>query len=181
MKLRTKMWLVLAAVLATTLTIDLATIWDRISADHRAEQEKDVHAIRALLMATRRVYHQQFIASGLPVNNDTVGFLPAHAMSRISADYANWTNNGYRFNNVSDRPRNPANQADSFELAAMAYFRDNPTVKERMEPIQDESGKRWFHYTAPIWIEGYCLRCHGSEADAPESIRLFAVHSASSV
>jgi len=165
------MWLVLGLVLLAVLTLDLTTSWHKIQADQRIEQEIDVQAMRALLMATRRVYHQQFINSELPVNEKTIGFLPAHSMARISQDYANWTNNGYRFNNVSDRPRNPANQADHFELAAMDFFRNNPNAAERMAPIQDADGRRWFHYTAPIWIEPYCLKCHGKREDAPESIR----------
>ena len=171
MKLRVKMWLVLGLVLLTVLALDLTTSWQKIHRDQRVEQEIDVQAMRALLMATRRVYHQQFIASELPVNEKTIGFLPAHSMARISQDYANWTNNGYRFNNVSDRPRNPANQADRFELAAMAFFRGNRETPERMEAIQDDTGQRWFHYTAPIWIEPYCLMCHGKQENAPESIR----------
>jgi signal transduction histidine kinase/DNA-binding response OmpR family regulator len=171
MKLRTKMWLVLGLTLLVMFAIDMALTWQRIHHDQRIELEVDVHTIRGILMATRRVYHQQFIESGLPVNDKTVGFLPAHAMSRISAEYKAWNGNGYLFNNVSDRPRNPSNMADKFELAAMDYFRTAPQIKERMEPIQDEQGKRWFHYTAPIWIEGYCLRCHGAEKAAPESIR----------
>ncbi len=171
MKLRTKMWLVLGLTLLLVFALDMALTWQKIRHDQRAELEVDVHTIRGILMATRRVYHRQFIDSGLPVNNKTVGFLPAHSMSRISADYKEWNDNGYLFNNVSDRPRNPANMADRFELAAMDYFRTAPQAKERMTPIQDDQGKRWFHYTAPIWIEGYCLRCHGTEEEAPESIR----------
>jgi len=171
MTLRVKMWLVLGLVLLAVLALDLTTSWRKIQADQRIEQELDVQAMRALLMATRRVYHQQFINSELPVNDKTIGFLPAHSMARISQDYANWTNNGYRFNNVSDRPRNPANQADTFELSAMDFFRNNPEAAERMAPIQDAEGRRWFHYTAPIWIEAYCLMCHGKREDAPESIR----------
>lgn len=171
MKLRPKIWLSLGAVLLVVLAIDMTLSWKRIEIDQREEQQFDVQAIRALLMATRRVYHQQFIASELPVNDQTLGFLPAHAMSRISQDYANWSDNGYRFNNVSDRPRNPANKADRFEMAAMDFFRANPKVPNRMEAIRDEDGKGWFHYTAPIWIESYCLSCHGLKENAPASIR----------
>jgi signal transduction histidine kinase/ActR/RegA family two-component response regulator len=40
-----------------------------------------------------------------------------------------------------------------------------------MESIQDDAGKHWFHFTAPIWIESYCLQCHGEKESAPESIR----------
>jgi signal transduction histidine kinase/ActR/RegA family two-component response regulator len=165
------MWLVLGVVLSTMLVLDISAAWRTINKDQRSEQEVDIGALRAFMMATRRVYHQQFLASGLPVNEETVGFLPAHAMSRISADYKNWTDNGYYFNNVSDRPRNPDNRADRFELAAIDYFRANPKLEQRMESIQDDAGKRWFHFTAPIWIESYCLQCHGEKENAPESIR----------
>ncbi len=165
------MWMVLGITLVVILGTDLAFAWRKIHADQRAELEIDVHTIRGILMATRRIYHRQFIKSGLPVTDDTVGFLPAHAMGRISADYKEWNDNGYRFNNVSDRPRNPANRADRFEKAAMDYYRANPTAKERLEPIVEDDGMRWLHYTAPIWIEGYCLQCHGAEANAPQSIR----------
>ncbi|GAB1392532.1 hypothetical protein MASR1M60_06950 [Rhodocyclaceae bacterium] len=171
MKLRTKMWLVLGLTLLVVFSIDMVLTWQKIHEDQRSELQVDVHTVRGMLMATRRVYHQQFIESGLPVNDKTVGFLPAHALPRISADYKEWNDNGYLFNNVSDRPRNPDNMADKFELAAMDYFRKAPQTKERMEQIEDDQGRRWFHYTAPIWIEGYCLRCHGSEDEAPESIR----------
>jgi PAS domain S-box-containing protein len=171
MKLRAKMWLVLGLVVAVVLAVDVATAYRKIAADHRAEQETDARTIHGMLMATRRVYQKQFLDSGLPVNDKTIGFLPAHSLSRISQDFPNWSDGGFLFNNVSDRPRNPANQADRFELEAMDWFRSHPKEQERMVSIRDAQGRGWFHYTAPIWIEGYCLRCHGDPADAPESIR----------
>jgi len=145
--------------------------FNRIGEQVRAEQELDAQVLRGMMMATRRVYHQQFIDSGLPVNDQTLGFLPAHAMSLISQDFANWTDVGVRFNNVSDQPRNPGNQADRFELAAMQWFRANTDKTEHMTQIRDDQGQEWFHFTAPIWIEDYCLRCHGSKQEAPEGVR----------
>jgi diguanylate cyclase (GGDEF)-like protein/PAS domain S-box-containing protein len=123
------------------------------------------------MMATRRVYQQQFIDSGLPVNDHTVGFLPAHSFSRIAKDFANWNDNGILFNNVSDRPRNAGNQADRDELIAMEWFRSNPKANERMDEVASGNGTRYLLYSAPIWIEPFCLKCHGGEADAPQSIR----------
>ena len=67
MKLRTKMWTILGLVLIVVMGVDLVVAWNKIHADQRKELEVDVHAIRGILMATRRVYHQQFIDSGLPV------------------------------------------------------------------------------------------------------------------
>ena len=142
-----------------------------VEADIRQQADADARIIRAMLMATRRVYHQQFLASELPVTERTVGFLPAHALSKISTQFPEWLDTGLRFNNVSDRPRNPANQADASELEAMQWFRSNPKAPERITEIRDAQGKNFYHFTAPIWIEKYCLTCHGKQEDAPASIR----------
>lgn len=90
---------------------------------HRLEEAEN---IKNILMATRRVYHHQFLASGIPLTDKTLGFLPAYAMGNISKDFNSWSDSGMTFNNVSDRPRNPDNAADKIELMAMDYFRKNP-------------------------------------------------------
>ncbi|MFP4334728.1 MAG: EAL domain-containing protein, partial [Wenzhouxiangella sp.] len=131
----------------------------------RAEQ------IRNVLMATRRVYHHQFIDSGIELTERTLGFLPAHAMSRISADFGNWDKSGLSFNNVSDDPRNPMQKADVIEADAIDHFRANPDNEYRFTAFDGESGQTFFHYAQPIWIEPYCLQCHGSQASAPQAIR----------
>ena len=127
----------------------------------RAELERDAKDVRGMLMSVRRIYIQQFMASGLPVNEQTIGFLPAHSISRIADDFPNWSQSGLSFNNVTDRPRNPKNLADADELAAMAHFRANPKDTERLTEITGPKGKTFYHFTAPIWIEPYCLQCHG--------------------
>jgi PAS domain S-box-containing protein len=134
------------------------------------ERIRDARDIRGLLMAVRRVYHQQFIDSGLPLNDKTLGFLPAHALSRISQDFKNWSDSGMRFNNVSDMPRNEANTADKIDLDAMAYFRQHPDKKERFQLIKEEE-PNYYHYSVPIYIEDYCLKCHGDEKKAPLTIQ----------
>ncbi len=98
-------------------------------------------------MATRRVYHQQFLASDIPLTDKTLGFLPAHAMSRISKDFSNWSDSGMIFNNVSDNPRNPDNAADEVELQTMDYFRKNPEQENRMQLISTDNGDNYYHYT----------------------------------
>lgn len=170
MQLKQKIWLLAAAIISLIVALDYAVGHQAIEEDIQHELVRDARDFRALLMATRRVYHKQFMASGLPVTNETVGFLPAHALSRISKDFPNWSNSGLRFNNVSDRPRNPNNQADTYELAAMAYFRSNPAAEERLVEIRDDQGQSFYHFTAPIWIEEYCLKCHGERSSAPTTI-----------
>jgi diguanylate cyclase (GGDEF)-like protein/PAS domain S-box-containing protein len=171
MKLQTKIWAVTGAIMCVTLAAHLTLNYREYETFVQGEVLQDARNLRGVLMATRRVYHKQFLESGLPITDATVGFLPAHSLSRISKDFPNWSQSGYLFNNVSDRPRNPANLADANELNAMAWFRLNPTAKERLAQITDHRGKPYFHFTAPIWIEPYCLGCHGDPKDAPVSIQ----------
>ncbi len=127
--------------------------------------------IRGVLMATRRVYHKQFLSSGVPLTDDTLGFLPAHSLSRISKDFPNWSNYGLSFNNVSDRPRNVDNLADPIEIEAISYFRKNPAETVRFFSFQSVDGEDYYLYARPIWVEQYCLKCHGMKEDAPITIR----------
>ncbi|MEW5769426.1 MAG: EAL domain-containing protein [Pseudomonadota bacterium] len=142
-------------------------------AQRQVEQEllNSAEHVRNTLMATRRVYQHQFIDSGLPLTDKTLGFLPAHAMHKISRDFTNWDKSGFSFNNVSDHPRNPANQADAIELEAMADFRAHPKHERRFVSYTTPEGQNYYHYARPIWVEPYCLTCHGAKATAPETIR----------
>ena len=143
--------------------------YQREKAQIEDQMLREARAIRGVLMATRRVYHHQFLESGLPLNDDTLGFLPAHSLGRISQDFPNWVDTGLSFNNVSDRPRNPNNRADGVEQQAIRYFREHPDSEERLIQFAGEDG-RYYHYATPIWMEEYCLRCHGDPDDAPETI-----------
>ncbi len=171
MKLQSKLLLAFGSVLIATFTLVEIIGYQQTREQMLANLRQDALEIRGVLMATRRIYHHQFIDSGLPLNKKTLGFLPAHAMNRISNDFLNWSDSGLSFNNVSDRPRNPDNQADEIELEAMAWFRANPKEKERLTPFKNSQGQSFFHFSSPIWIEAYCLKCHGKRDEAPSTIR----------
>lgn len=170
MKLQTRVWLVASLVISAIMTADFFISRALIETSIRHELEHDARSVRAVLMSVRRVYQQQFLNSGLPVDEQTIGFLPAHAMSRIAADFPNWLDSGLSFNNVSDRPRNPKNRADADEVEAMNWFRANPDSRERLREIRRPDGSSFYHYAAPIWIEPYCLQCHGEREHAPASV-----------
>ncbi|MBL3526215.1 MAG: DUF3365 domain-containing protein [gamma proteobacterium endosymbiont of Lamellibrachia anaximandri] len=171
MKLQSKLLLAFGSVLIATFTLVEIIGYRQTHEQMLTNLRQDALEIRGLLMATRRVYHHQFIDSGLPLNKKTLGFLPAHAMNRISNDFLNWSDSGLSFNNVSDHPRNPDNQADEIELEAMTWFRANPRKKERLVPFKNTQGQSYFHFSSPIWIEEYCLKCHGKRDEAPLTIR----------
>ncbi|MCW8945290.1 MAG: EAL domain-containing protein [Sedimenticola sp.] len=135
-----------------------------------SELVSEARLIRGMMAATRRVYRHQFMISGIPLNDKTVGLLPAHALSRISEEFRQSITSGLSFNNVSDRPRNPDLLADAIEMEAIQYFRRNADTDERMVPFTAK-GKPFYHFASPIWVTKDCLLCHGKLEDAPDSIR----------
>jgi hypothetical protein len=153
MRLKLKIWLLLGALLSVVLAVDLTFSYRNLKTETRAELEYDAKTIYGFMMATRRIYQQQFIASGLPVNEKTIGFLPAHSFCASRMDFANWNKSGIVFNNVSDQPRNPGNQADRFELAAMRWFRANPRRPSASRRSSPTMGVGYMLFTAPIRIE----------------------------
>lgn len=121
-------------------------------------------SLQNYFMSMRYVYHHQFLSSGLDLNDSTVGFLPAHAASFISDEFSKRSSDGISIRNVSDRPRNPANIADSDELEAMKAFRENPELQERFTTI-NQQGQKYYFFAAPIKIEPYCIQCHGQKEE----------------
>jgi len=166
MRLQTKLLLSSLGIFLITLGIVEYRHYHDINTEGLKSIQREARNVRNILMATRRVYHHQFLESGIPLTDKTIGFLPAHALSRISEDFTNWTASGLYFNNVSDRPRNPKNTADSLEKEAIDYYRENPLEKERFVSFKSEDDQLYYHYSAPIWVEEYCLKCHGKQEDA---------------
>ena len=171
MKLQTKLLLIMAPAFLVAFVIQGLANYRAAHQEVLVELRREARNIRDVLMATRRVYHHQFLDSGIPLNSKTVGFLPAHALSRISQDFKTWSEGGLAFNNVSDRPRNPDNAADALEMEAIAFYRDNKDIQERFVAFESDEGKPFYHYSRPIWIESYCLKCHGKREDAPATIQ----------
>lgn len=144
--------------------------------DSLEDTEKTLHreseSVYNFLMSVRRVYQKQFLASGVPLNDKTVGFLPAHSLPLISKEFSeNWDHRGVTISTVSDRPRNPGNQANPDELKVMDWFRENDDEKLFTTELVDESGSKSFLYARPIWVVKSCLKCHGERAEAPRTIQ----------
>jgi cytochrome c553 len=61
---------------------------------------------------------------------------------------------------VSDKPRNPSNQADLKELEKIEYFKNAVANNEDIQPIVERfQGEKHFYY--PILTNSMCLQCHG--------------------
>ncbi len=170
MKLRNKLWLGMGAAFLALFVLFEWNDYRESRANILSELREQAQILHGVLVATRRTYQHVFLESGVPLNEQTLHFLPAHAMGKISKNFREWMGNGIGFNNVSDRPRNPANQADAVELEAMAYFRASPQSTQRFVPFTAADGAAYYHYSAPLWMEPHCLKCHGDPADAPRVI-----------
>ncbi len=170
MKLRNKLWLGMGAAFLALFGLFEWNDYRESRANILSELREQARILHGVLVATRHTYQHVFLESGVPLNEQTLHFLPAHAMSEISRHFRERMDNGIRFNNVSDRPRNPANRADAVELEAMRYFRASPRSTERFVPFTAADGAAYYHYSAPLWMEPHCLKCHGDPADAPQVV-----------
>lgn len=126
--------------------------------------------LQEYLASVQEIYQEQFINSGIELNQQTVGFLPVHAASLISDDFKKRTTQGMRIRNISDQNRNPNNAPHPYEHNAIEYFKKNPDAKELFHEIRIDKRISYF-YAAPLKIEPYCLMCHGKQEDAPEFIK----------
>lgn len=126
--------------------------------------------LQEYFVSVRRIYHDQFIKSGIELDHNTVGFLPAHAASLISDDFQKRTTQGMSVRNISDRNRNPHNAPHPYERDAIEYFKKHRDAKELFQEIRINNKTSYF-YAVPLKIEPYCLMCHGKREDAPDFIR----------
>ena len=68
---------------------------------------------------------------------------------------------GAKISRVSDRPRNPNNQASPVELEVINQFRSSLDAGEKPMPTVTEQTNSMIGYY-PIVTNGMCLQCHGS-------------------
>lgn len=74
---------------------------------------------------------------------------------------------------LPQRFRLPANQADATKPTLMAWHQRCPREQERIVDIIATDGCAAMLYTAPIWIEPYCMQCHSNSESAPASTRRY--------
>ena len=96
MRIKYKVWSLTAAIISMIICADIYYGCVNIESSIVTELSRDAENVRAMIMSTRRIYQKQFIESGLPVNESTVGFLPAHALAKISVDFPHWSTSGLR-------------------------------------------------------------------------------------
>lgn len=142
------------------------------------EQYKDIKNIQELIIqnesqslakfigAFRHTYQDAFLQNHIDVDEKTINLLPVKTTPIISKYFSSSVQGDIVVRTVSDRPRNPDNAADPFELKMIQYFNQNPKQQQRF--IKKE---KVFYYTEPLRITKTCLECHGKRENAIPSIR----------
>jgi len=74
----------------------------------------------------------------------------------------------YRFRLASANPLNPENTPDGFEREAINLFQKQK-VGETFRFARN-SGKQYFQYMVPLYLEKQCLECHNREGDSVNAI-----------
>lgn len=71
---------------------------------------------------------------------------------------------------VSNKNRNPNNQANQEELGYISAFEKALATNQEMEPIVVENGKD-VHFYYPIITNSMCLQCHGKSNDISPEVK----------
>lgn len=156
-------WVIAAFIITATVVITLY-LYYQTQAMIETRAFSRAKSLQTYFISMRYVYHHQFLKSGIDLNDSTVGFLPAHAAAQISDEFIKRSHDGISIRNVSDRPRNHLNKADKFEIEAIRYFSENPTLTDNITLIE-KNNEPYFFYSSPIKIEPYCIQCHGKKEE----------------
>ena len=77
----------------------------------------------------------------------------------------------FKIKRVSDKPRNPMNQASDEEIKYIELFKTQIAKQEKLKPITKESASGNIGYY-PIETNTMCLQCHGNpEKDIKEDVQ----------
>lgn len=121
--------------------------------------------IDSLSMTHREYYQNLYLEKKISLNEKTLAGLPAFSSTQISKIFSEQNKFQLTIQTVSDKARNPQNQADTYELKAIKYFKDNVDAKDYFSIEND-----FYQYAAPLKIEKKCLVCHGEKSIAPKFI-----------
>jgi len=170
LNLTTRLFWIIATVVMFAVGADTVMRYKETIKIAEARGHSRAKALQDYFVSMRFVYQQQFLKSGIDLNDSTVGFLPAHAASLISDEFSKRTTQGITIRNVSDQPRNPNNKADSYEAEAIAYFDTHPKENELIRTIE-QNGTEYMFFSSPLRVVKYCLVCHGDKKDTIEYVR----------
>jgi PAS domain S-box-containing protein len=72
----------------------------------------------------------------------------------------------YEYRRVAENARNPDSEANTLEKSMIAYFEENPRLRN-WKGMLDVQGQKQFMRFKPVIFRESCMRCHGRPEDAP--------------
>ena len=149
------------------ISIKIGYTYNHLLEDERNFAQKEAEVLNAYSMSHRNYYQKLFIDKSIHLNETSIKALPAYSNSIISKDFSSKNSLNITVRTVSDRARNPLNQADNSELKAIKFFKTNPDKKEYFT----QNNSKYYQYASALRIEKRCLKCHGDRQSAPKFIR----------
>ncbi|MFA6760939.1 MAG: EAL domain-containing protein [Sulfuricurvum sp.] len=125
--------------------------------------QKEAEVLNSYIVENRNYYRTLFVEGLLSLDEKTLSALPAFSARPISEMFSSKNPLNISVQTVSDNPRSHTNQADSYELEAIEYFRQNPKQSEYFS----DKNSDFYQYASVLRIEQECLKCHGKKEDAP--------------
>lgn len=129
--------------------------------------KKEAEVLNSHAMAHREYYQKLYINKIIPLSEKTLPGLPAFASRPISEKFSQDNPLDIQIHTVSDRARNPKNNANADELKAIKFFINNPSLDKYFNDDNDE----FYQYASVLRIEQKCLTCHSSKESAPQFIQ----------
>lgn len=129
--------------------------------------KKEAEILSSYVLISTDYYEHLFEDKTIPLNSKTIKALPEHGDIIISKRFSKVNSLDITVKTVSNRVRNPLNNADVDELKAINYFKKN---KKRTDYFNAKNDK-YYQYASALRIENRCLKCHGAKKDAQDFIR----------
>ncbi|WP_294966267.1 DUF3365 domain-containing protein, partial [Sulfurimonas sp.] len=127
-----------------------------------SEQSK---LVDSLYMTHRNYYQDLYLNKIIKLDAKSLAGLPAFSAAQISKIFSEQNRLQITMQTVSDRARNPKNQADKYELEAIRYFKNDQYATDYFSEEND-----FYQYATPLKIEEKCLSGHGEKSKAPKFI-----------
>ena len=125
--------------------------------------QKEAQVLKAHALAHRYYYQDLYFNKTIPLNEETLKGLPAYSSHFINETFSKDNPFNISLQTVSDRARDPKNQADRSELKAIEYFKEHPKEQEYFTSDNPE----YYQYAKALKIEQRCLKCHADKEEAP--------------
>ena len=129
--------------------------------------KKEAEVLNAYALTHRNYYQTLYIDKSIPLNENSLKGLPAYSSLSISQEFSKNNSLNVTIKTVSDRARNPLNNADDDELKAIKFFREHDDKKDYFSAENEQ----FYQYASVLKIENKCLSCHGNKENAPQFIR----------